>query len=138
MHRPVSMTTTVPAPFRPNSPDQSAHQGSQLHQRLSSIRSFIAREQLLFGDAKVNRGAVEERVEQLRQHDEDDKKRVDARNEQCGKLEANKSPDATSPSTKAAKAAALNENGFNRKGWIWDASVGGSEGPMMSFKSDPS
>ena len=93
-----------------------------MHQRLATIRSFIAREQLLFGNARVNRIAVEQRVGELRQHDEDDATRLAARDAHHGQRTDSSNVDTTNPSVDASIIAMTDENGFGDKdqplGWF--------------------
>jgi hypothetical protein len=115
MHRPASLTANPPPPFRPNTPDPLADRASPLHRRLSTIRSFIAREQMLFGGARVNRAAAEERVEALRQRDQEDAERVARAATRNESASSDSGFDATNPSIEAVEMAVFNENGFD--GW---------------------
>jgi hypothetical protein len=67
-----------PLPFRPTSPTPEQNHWCNLRHHLSSSRSQIAREQLLFGNARVKPAAVEEAVEKLRQSEDSHHARVQA------------------------------------------------------------
>src|ERR1700761_1195895 len=105
IHQPVSLTAHPSPPFRPNSPTACDSTGSRLQGRLSTIRSWIAREQISFSNAKVNHKAVEERVERLRRHDEEDMKQTvtgEATGSTGSVLEDGGS-DTSNPSTEATR-----------------------------------
>lgn len=111
-HQQNPPTSKLSPRLRPINPGPGSEHKSGHFQLPSSIRSFIAREQLLFVHAKGNPAAVEDRVEQLRQHDQEDKARVEAAANANRVAES----DAANPSLEAQDADKLNKCNFDSDG----------------------
>ena len=77
---------------------------------------MTARERHLFGNAEINPAAPEEKVEQLQQHDQEDKVRAKA----IANTNIVAESDAANPSMEAEKANNLNKNNIDNEevsGW---------------------
>jgi hypothetical protein len=111
-HQQNPPTSKLSPRLRPINPGPGSEHKSGHFQLPSSIRSFIAREQRLFVNAKGNPAAVEDRVDKLRQHDEEEKARVEA----AANVNRVAESDAANPSLEAENADKLNKCNFDSDG----------------------
>ena len=108
-HQATPLTSNLPLPLPQTKTGPGGEHTSGFFWRLSSIRALIARERHLFGDAQIGPAAPEDKVEQLQQHDQEDKARAKAIANATVVAES----DAANPSMEAEKANNLNKNNFD-------------------------
>jgi len=111
VHRPAQLTEHTPPPFRPHTPDPE-HESKVFHHS-PAARAQHAMKQLLFGDAKVKKHAVDERVHAMQQRDEESQVRVAT---PTGSANAKRDDGRRSPSLEAREADTDNQNGFGDEG----------------------
>jgi hypothetical protein len=108
MHRPVELAQHPAPPFRPNSP-YNYHKYIFGSQKLGHMtKADVARQQILFGTARVKPVAIEEQVKQLKEHEQTHTAMLSHSQDKSPQL----SPDDMSPSVQAEVYRILCENKF--------------------------
>jgi len=105
-HRPIDLTEHPAPPFPPNSPEPG------VRRRSSASRAKNAVRELLFGNAKVKRHAVDEQVRHIQQRDEEHHVSVTGHPDLPDIRQVSTDVNQRSPSIEAQKADTTNQNGF--------------------------
>lgn len=110
-HRPTDLTEHAAPPFPPHSPDPE-HE-SKLSRRSSISRIEDAIKGVFFGNARINKHAVDEHVHAIQQRDEDFHAKITTPHDSPNAKQTLTESGQRSPSVEARQAEITNQNGFS-------------------------
>ena len=142
MHRPIALTSHAPPPFRPNSPDPT----HSSHVPRLNRRYEIARDQSLFGTAKIIRHRASDSAKEAAKTEAASSTRTDSSvNHSQTSQSSDASADPETPSREASQAVKMGRIGFGDEqedatwGWpglgTWPKETMESRGADESVKS---
>ena len=115
-HQATPLTSSPSPPLRQTNAGAGSEHISGFFRHFLPIDALIARERHLFGNAEIDPAAPEDKVEQLQQHDPEDKARAKA----IANANIVAESDPANPSIEATKANNLNKNNIDNEevsGW---------------------
>lgn len=117
-HRPTDLTEHAAPPFPPHSP--APEHESRLSRRFSIPRAENAIREILFGNAKVKKHAIDEHVHAIQQRDEEFNDQLATLKDSPDPQQAPTGSQQQSPSIEARECDTANQNGFGddkERGW---------------------